>query len=114
MILVVVGKGVQFDPLISGVSLWFEVFNCNLYTELVFGTGLSADGDDLFAVIRARQSSREQGMGSFFDNLEKKYSSASGHSKNTSDTTSSSTAANSSSTGGTGNTTRKGKSRRKK
>ena len=110
-----VGKGVQFDPLISGVSLWFEVFNSNLYTESVFGTGLSADGDDLFAVIRARQSSREQGMGSFFDNLEKKYGSASGPSKNTSTTTSSSTAANSSSTGGTSNTTtRKGKSRRKK
>ena len=72
---------------------------------------LLLDGD-LSALIKARQSSREQDMGSFFDNLEQKYASGSGKKGSKKKN------ANSKSTGsrssGEHSKTKKGKSRSKK
>ena len=69
------------------------------------------DGN-LCALIKARQSSREQKMDSFFDTLEQKYANGSGRtsSKKGSSSTKSGT---SSSSGRAGKKAGKGKSRRK-
>ena len=72
---------------------------------------LSADGD-LFALIRAKQSSREQQMDSFMDKLEHKYSSGNGSRGKT--RRGSAAGSNGAGSSATASKSRKGKGRRKK